>query len=223
MSIKKANQVLPDDVCKVAFHLNQYASQKMPIKPNKRNYQISKEENDNVWNKYFTDKQRREMAKQIRVSYINTLSNLGWTYTSIAEAFEITRERVRQICQTEYKSLSELKAVVPLPIPPEWKREPKPARVIRVPDEDTIARLKELHEKAKLVRYTSTLYRKEAEEFTYLLNYLVNVEKITTYRIAKLLGVTHAGLDHRLVRYGYKTTNGNSRAYDKLLHRTPIV
>jgi len=222
MAIRKNNHLLPADVWIVAHNLNSHINavkEQNKIKRVKRGHHGSWLEYKVALEEWQLKVQRAKKALEVRHAYIKMLRNLGWTLESIGEAFGITRERTRQLaskdCPIVISSLD-----IPLPMPPQ--KPEKFGRVIRVPDEETIARLRELHSKARLVRSSDPRYRKEAEEFTYLLNHLVNVEKYTAYQIAKILGVTHAALEHRLVRYGYKTTNGTSQALVPLKHRIPL-
>jgi hypothetical protein len=68
--------------------------------------------------------------------------------------------------------------------------------------------------KAQQVRGKSKRYRREAEEFTALLNYAHKIEGVSLYRLAKTLGVTHAAIRFRLCRYGYlKPGLGKSGVY----------
>jgi hypothetical protein len=73
------------------------------------------------------------------------------------------------------------------------------------------------------VRSNGTKYRKEAEEYTRLLNQAHVEEGVTLYRLAKRLGVTHGALRFRLVRYGYKTpVNATSKVYTPILEKNRI-
>jgi predicted XRE-type DNA-binding protein len=220
MAIKKSNHLLPSDVWIVAYNLNSHIDAvKDKPKIKKRAYYGSWEEHKAEIEEWQRKVQLANKAKEIRHGYIKTLRNLGWTLESIGEAFGVTRERVRQLATIDCPALDP-NINLPFPTPPE---RPERIRVVRpMPDEETLARLKELHDKAKLVRYNQPTYRKEAEEFTYLLNHLVNVEKFPMYRIAKFLGVTNPAISARLVRYGYKTTTGNSRCFTTTKHRVSL-
>jgi hypothetical protein len=89
-----------------------------------------------------------------------------------------------------------------------------------MPTPELLARLKELQPYAQQVRANSPRFRAEAEEYTYLLNQAHNEQKVTLYRLAKLLGVTTSALAFRLVRYGYRTTTlGKSSAYKPILDK----
>jgi hypothetical protein len=107
-----------------------------------------------------------------------------------------------------------------LPVPQRpFKVVPVFKHVPRVPSEDVILQLKQLHSKAKLVRYDRQTYRAEAEQFTALLNEVINVQKYTVLQVAKALGLTRGALHFRLVRYGYNTTEGSSRVFHNVKHR----
>ena len=62
----------------------------------------------------------------------------------------------------------------------------------------------------------ATIYRKEAEEFSSLLNQVINVEGVPASHVAKLIGITHGAIQFRLVRYGYASTSGKSKAYQTI-------
>jgi hypothetical protein len=226
MAGKKYNHLLPSDVWIVAYNLNSHIDAVKHRKPPKANaYLTSYKDQKTLVKEWIQLRSRAKRAKEIRHAYIKTLRNLGWTLESIGEAFTLTRERVRQLASTDCATLS-LETNLPLPLPPE-KPEPeklgRAVRVIRIPDEETIARLKELQNKAKLVRGTYPQYRKEAEEYTFLLNHLINVERYSAYRLAKVLGINVSGIYARLVRYGYRETNGTSASYAKVANRQPLT
>jgi hypothetical protein len=145
-----------------------------------------------------------------RNDYIIALRNAGWTLTSISNACGMTRERARQIF--EYPVSGENISALPIPEPPRHIEKVK--RVYIEPSAETLARLLELQPKAQMVRSNIQTYRKEAEEYTKLLNYAHTVEGVPVYRLALRLGVTNAALQFRLVRYGYKSSkNGKSQVY----------
>jgi hypothetical protein len=149
----------------------------------------------------------------VRNDYIIALRNSGWTLTSISNACGITRERARQI--VELPVSGEDISKLPLPEPP---RHPvKVKRVYVEPSAETLSRLLELQPKAKLVRSNVQTYRKEAEEYTKLLNYAHTVEGVPIYRLALRIGVTSSALQFRLARYGYKKPkNGKSKVYNPI-------
>lgn len=134
-----------------------------------------------------------------RDDYIRALRAKGWTLQSISDVFDITRERVRQICATPISDGDTSHFVVPeLPI-----KEAKPKREYTEPSEETLKRLLELQPLAQQVRSSSMRYRKEAEEYTKLLHHAYSVEGVSIYRLGLRLGVTHSALRFRLARYGY--------------------
>lgn len=145
---------------------------------------------------------------------IRSLRLAGWTLESISAASNLTRERVRQIA---LGSIPEGTSVpIEIPEPPIKPEKAKPVYI--EPHPDTLKRLLELQPYAQQVRSNGTKYRKEAEEYTKLLNHAHVVEGVTLYRLAKRLGVTHGALRFRLVRYGYKQpVTATSKVY------TPIV
>lgn len=146
----------------------------------------------------------------VRNDYIRALRANGWTLTAISESCGVTRERTRQIV-AKPSTGSDLRDLV-VPRPPIFPSKPKKTYV--EPSEQTLQRLLELQPKAQQVRSNIRTYRKEAEEYTRLLNYAHTVEGVTLYRLALRLGVTHSALRFRLARYGYKLSpNGKSSVY----------
>jgi transcriptional regulator with XRE-family HTH domain len=153
-----------------------------------------------------------------RNAYIKALRERGWTLESIGDCCGITRERVRQI--SDKISMSEALRIAvegyPIPEPPKYP-EPEVKDVV-LPSKETLDRLLELQPLAQQVRSHGKSFRKEAEEYTYLLNYAHTVEGVTLYRLAKCLGVTHGALRFRLARYGYLTPKtAQSKAYTPIL------
>jgi hypothetical protein len=157
---------------------------------------------------------------ETRNSYAAELRPAGWTLQSISAASGLTRERVRQIVKESetrgYIALT-LDGDYPLPEPP--RREVKPPRVFVEPDPVKLARLLELQPAAQKVRSNSDKYREEAEEYTALVAEVHLEDKVTLYRLALRLGVTHGALRFRLVRYGYMTAaqGGSSKVYAPIL------
>jgi len=150
----------------------------------------------------------------LRDQYITALRLAGWTLQSIAEAADITRERVRQVVVAiETPDLTAIEhAGLVVPEPPLKKVKAKPEYV--EPKPETLERLLELQPKAQRVRSRSPEFRKEAEEYTKLLWQAHTEEGVPLYRLAKRLGVTHGALRFRLARYGYKTPpKGTSRVF----------
>jgi hypothetical protein len=151
--------------------------------------------------------------KNLRNDYIIALVNAGWTHVSIAKSAGLSNEMVRIVIG---KHTAE--PVPPtLVIPEVPKHDPKSSLTIHaLPPAELLARLKELKPIAEKVRSNSPRYRAEAEEYSYLLNEAHTVHGVSMYRLGKLLGVTTSGLVFRLVRYGYKTSNGGSSVYKQI-------
>jgi transcriptional regulator with GAF, ATPase, and Fis domain len=148
-----------------------------------------------------------------RDNLIRNLYDAGWTQSSIARSIDLTRERVRQICEMPMDELSTTEFTIPKPP----VHAPKPKREFIEPDADSLARLLELQPMAKQVRSHATRFRVEAEEYTALIAKLHEVDGVTLYRLAKRLGVTHSALRFRLARYGYKLSeNGSSKVYQPI-------
>jgi transcriptional regulator with XRE-family HTH domain len=159
-----------------------------------------------------------------RYAYIKALRERGWTLESIGIAAGITRERVRQI--SNGVPMSEAIRVAAsgylIPEPPRIPEKTSPQFV--EPTEETLKRLLELQPYAQQVRSYGKAYRKEAEEYTWLVNYAHTVEGVTLYRLAKRLGVTHGALRFRLARYGYKPApQGTSKAYNPILEENRLT
>jgi hypothetical protein len=135
---------------------------------------------------------------------IFNLVNLGWTYESIAKARGISRERVRQLRKKAagYRIASG-DSGIQFPEPPSHLVKLKPSYI--EPSPWVLEKLLELQPLAQKVRGSGSAYRKEAEEYTALINHAHMVEGVTLYRLAKRLGVTHGAIRFRLVRYGYIT------------------
>lgn len=162
----------------------------------------------------------RTLPLKERKAYATELSKAGWTLQSIATELKITREAVRLYAKATTNDESEVrKAIAGLPIPPLPTRTVEREVIKRVSiDDDVLVTLKELYSKAKLVRGKGKNYRKEAEDFTKLA--YAQIEKgVTTYALAKALGITNSALQFRFTRYGYKVANGKSKVYRPLTHR----
>lgn len=171
-------------------------------------------------------KKNQQLPQEIHVAFqsspgapyrdqlIRELVGNHWTYEAVANASGLTRERVRQIARQEPKFAATLE--IDIPEPPLKPEREKPTYI--EPHPDTLARLLELQPYAQQVRANGARYRKEAEEYTALLNHAYKVEGVTLYRLAKRLGITHGAIRFRLARYGYITPkSGKSKVY------TPIV
>jgi hypothetical protein len=152
-----------------------------------------------------------------RNEYMRELRNAGWTLESIANASGgLTRERVRQITTlpsspTYYQKISHL-LVPELPTRKIYGHVPKEL------DPDVLKKLLDLKEKAFWVRGKSKANRAEAEEYSRLIAEQVEAG-VSTYMIAKQLGVTHGAINFRLVRYGYKDSTSTNRVFRRLTHR----
>jgi lambda repressor-like predicted transcriptional regulator len=145
-----------------------------------------------------------------RDNIIRSLSNNGWTLSAISRSVELSRERVRQICETPIDG----------PMPPDFTNPTPPMYPAKVerefvePSPEILARLLELKPMAMQVRSHATRFRAEAEEYTQLIAKAHLEDGVTLYRLAKRMGVTHSALRFRLARYGYKTSEkGQSRVY----------
>lgn len=159
-----------------------------------------------------------------RDAYIKALRERGWTLDSIGQAIDLSRERIRQICNATkiQEAIRIVAAGHDVPEPPIVPGAPEKKFI--EPSPETLQRLLELQPMAQQVRSYGKAFRKEAEEYTYLLNYAHTVEGVTLYRLAKRLGVTHGALRFRLARYGYKPGGGQSRAYTPIFeeNRFPL-
>ena len=162
----------------------------------------------------------RSLPLKERKAYATELSKAGWTLQSIATELKITREAIRLYESAKSNDETEVrKAIASLPIPPMPTRTISREVIKRVEiTDEALAQLKELYSKAKLVRGKSKNYRKEAEDFTRLA-YEQLERGVTTYALAKALGITNSALMFRFVRYGYKVTNGKAKVYKQLTHR----
>lgn len=161
--------------------------------------------------------------------YIIALRSRGWTLDSIGEALELSRERVRQIASkvseervsTVIRTVETLNGPLPSPAP-----RVKPVVEKKPPIEplpENVERMLELQPLAQQVRGNGTKYRVEAEEYNKLINFEHTERGVPLTRLAAALGVTHGALRFRLVRYGYKETQSESRVYKKVLDKNRVV
>lgn len=160
----------------------------------------------------------------MRDKLIKELVDANWTYEAISNASGLTRERIRQIANAAEKLAEEFdfNLAIEIPEPPLKPEKPKPVYV--EPSQATLARLLELQPYAQQVRANGSKYRKEAEEYTALLNHAHTVEGVTLYRLAKRLGVTHGALRFRLVRYGYKKpVTATSKVYAPIIKENRAI
>jgi hypothetical protein len=160
--------------------------------------------------------------RDLMKAYIVALRLEGWTLESIATPLGKSRERVRQLeMEVLYPADAPLdvkNAGLDVPVPP---LKPVVVRVAKVriePYAEVVARLRELQPMAQSVRANGVKYRAEAEEYTELIND-ENVRGVSLYRLAKELGITHAALRFRLVRYGYKTTESTAKVYQPIFDK----
>lgn len=162
-----------------------------------------------------TDTEKQEKS-QHRLNLIHLLVDAGWTMASIGEAIGISRERVRQL--SNIKRAKALASTVEIPVPPApWKYEPRP-RHWPTPNADRLARALELQPMAQKVRSSSPNFREEAEEYTKLIHEMKVLDGIGSHRLSKMLGITSAAINFRLVRYGYKkVAKSNHKSY------TPVI
>ena len=151
-----------------------------------------------------------------RRAYVKRLCLAGWTYQSVADVFKVSRQAIEQ-----YLKKAELNDYVNgLPIP-EIPSDPI-YRVKRLEvNDDVLLELKELHAKAKMVRGKGKKYRHEAELFTKLA-WEQTQQGVSVYSLAKSLGVTHGALLFRFVRYGYTTSESQSKVFRQLTNREII-
>ena len=174
---------------------------------------------------YDTFKKIGEENLLLRNSYIRSLRDSHWSLQSIADAAGgLTRERIRQIVEGIYfSSDTTFKEVdsFPLPTPPiKVKKEPKVRPKV---SEKTLKKLLDLKPSAQKVRSNSPRYRKEAEEYTALINYANTVEGISISAIARELGVTHGSIRFRMARYGYANSKSSSNCYKPILDKNRYV
>jgi transcriptional regulator with XRE-family HTH domain len=155
-------------------------------------------------------------TKEERNQYVWRLrTEEGWSLESIGQAIGVTREMVRLIVKELNKtSFTLLPTVSHLVVPKRLRYEKVTFR--RKPLDPSVAvRLKELHANATLIRGKSVKNRAEAEEFSRLIHEQTLLG-ISTYTIAKELGLTVGAINLRLIRYGYKNTQGKSRALTRI-------
>jgi hypothetical protein len=159
--------------------------------------------------------------------YATCLRNAGWSGRSISKAF---RRNVNwaydhylddpdvERSLRDYRLITGLGLTVPT-IPPKntgVKIDRRKLRKRATPE--TLQRLRELREISRNYRGYDR-HREAAQEYTRLLWHAITVEGVTTYSLAKDLGITHAAIQTRLVRYGYLITQGTSPAYRPLSGR----
>jgi plasmid maintenance system antidote protein VapI len=154
--------------------------------------------------------------RALLLSYVVALREGGWTFESMAQPLGISRERVRQLYNEvlPYETglaLAEAQRVG-FVVPERPIREEKAKHTPKKLSPEALERLQHLQPRAQLVRSNSARFRAEAEEFVQLLN-KQREAGVTIYQMAKALGVTHAAIRSRLVRYGYLNTSSDAKAY----------
>lgn len=165
-----------------------------------------------IFNSFKTKEERNQYVWRLR-------KEEGWSLESIGQAVGVTREMIRLIVdKLDQAPFQLMLSVASHPVP-------KRARVARVVyrktpiDPEALKVLKELHATATLLRGKSVKNRKEAEEFTRLIHEQTLLG-VSTYTIAKELGLTVGAINLRLVRYGYRKTAGQSRALTRIKYPT---
>jgi predicted transcriptional regulator len=149
-----------------------------------------------------------------RKAYVKRLCLAGWTYQSVADVFKVSRQAIEQYLK-KVDVASDYVNGLPIPeVPsdPIYKVQRKEV------NDDVLLQLKELHAKARLVRGKGKKYRHEAEQFTKLA-WEQTQQGVSVYSLAKSLGVTHGALLFRFVRYGYTTSESQSKVFRQLTHR----
>ena len=152
-----------------------------------------------------------------RKAYVKRLCLAGWTYQSVADVFKVSRQAIEQYLKKAEPN--EYADSLPIPeVPSDPIYQVKRQEVNSV----VLLELKELHEKAKLVRGKGKKYRHEAELFTQLA-WEQTQQGVSVYSLAKSLDLTHSALLFRFVRYGYTTTESQSKVFRKLTNREVIT
>lgn len=155
------------------------------------------------------------LNSQDKKAYAKRLYEAGWSFHKIGLSCGVSRETIRK-WHTHIEPYNNSVDSLPVPVAyievPVYKHRPK------VPSADVVARLITLHKNAKRVRSKSSNFRVEAEELGKLINELTS-QGITKYQIAKAMGTSIGAINHRLVRYGYRTTTGSSKCLQPTIHR----
>jgi hypothetical protein len=160
--------------------------------------------------------------------FVRVLRDSGWTLGSIAEPLGVSREWVRQLVNSvddpEHSfAVANSRGFLP-PLPPQRMEDEERKETVRAdPDPDVVARMIELQPYAQQVRSNSPKYRAEGEEYTALLASEHLERGVPLLRIAKALRVTHSGLNHRLVRYGYKEASSGHKVYRPISEKNRVT
>ena len=165
-----------------------------------------------IFNSFKTKEERNQYVWRLR-------KEEGWSLESIGQAVGVTREMIRLIVdKLDQAPFQLMLSVASHPVP-------KRARVAKVVyrktpiDPEALKVLKELHATATLLRGKGSKNRAEAEEFTRLLNEQTLLG-VSTYTLAKELGLTVGAINLRLIRYGYRKTAGHSKATTRIKYST---
>lgn len=155
-------------------------------------------------------------TKEERNQYVWRLrTEEGWSLESIGQAIGVTREMVRLIVKELSNTSFTLLPTVSHLVVPKRERYEKVTLKRKPLDPSVLLRLKELHARATLLRGKSVDNRFEAQEFTRLIHEQTLLG-VSTYTIAKELGLTIGAINLRLIRYGYRETQGKSRALTRI-------
>ena len=158
----------------------------------------------------------KSLSMTDRKAYVKKLCLAGWTYQSIADVFKVSRQAIEQyLKKAEHSDYANGLPIPEIPSDPIYRM-----KRVEVSD-DVLLELKELHAKAKLVRGKGKQYRHEAELFTKLA-WEQTQQGVSVYSLAKSLGVTHGALLFRFVRYGYTTSESQSKVFRQLTNREII-
>ena len=162
---------------------------------------------------------------ELRNAYIKKLRSAFWSLQSIADASGITtRERVRQIVEGHYKHLSSSKITVDFYVPELPMKAVKEPKLPTEPSDKTLSKLLELKPIAQKVRSHSPNFRKEAEQYSKLINHAITVEGVSVRHLGKRLGVSPSALRFRMARYGYITNHdGKSVCYQPILRKNRYI
>jgi len=172
--------------------------------------QLLSPEVHSIFSSFKTKEERNQYVWRLR-------KEEGWSLESIGQVIGVTREMVRLIVSKLDKAPFQLlPSVAVLSVP--RRTRIKKVTYRRTPIEpEALKLLKELHANATLLRGKSDKNRTEAEEFTRLIHEQTLLG-VSTYTLAKELGLTVGAINLRLVRYGYRQTNGKSPALTRIKH-----
>lgn len=156
------------------------------------------------------------ITKEERNQYVWRLrTEERWTLESIGKVIGVTREMIRLIVKELNQTSFTLLPTVSHLVVPKRERIVKVVNLRKPLDPVVAVLLKELHLKATLVRGKTEANRVEAEEFSRLIHEQTLLG-VSTYTIAKELGLTIGAINLRLIRYGYRKTTGKSKALTRV-------